>query len=79
MPDRLEVDEKYTVIGLESGSLRVERYGEPWRNLVGDKLVLVLAQELLEAREKIRDLEGDAASARSDAGWAQFADRQGGA
>lgn len=53
----LEVaDGKYTIVGIEDGKLHALRHGEPWRDLVGDKLVLSLAQELLEAREALREM-----------------------
>lgn len=49
-------DGKYTVIQEADGRLHALRYGEPWkRDLVGDKLVLCLAQELAEAREDLTD------------------------
>lgn len=41
---------KYTLPLDDSGRLIALRYGEPWRDLVGDKLVLALAQEV----EKLR-------------------------
>lgn len=44
---------KYTVIQDERGHLKALRYGEPWRDLVGDNLVLALAQEVQELREAI--------------------------
>jgi hypothetical protein len=45
---------KYEVTGIETGHLKALRYGEPWRDLVGDKLVLALCHRIqhLEAVEK---------------------------
>lgn len=37
---------KYTVVMEQDGRLHALRYGEEWRDLVGDKLVLALAQEV---------------------------------
>lgn len=51
-------DGKYTIINeLENGGgLRALRYGEEWRNLEGDNLVLSLFQELEEAKEEVERL-----------------------
>jgi hypothetical protein len=43
-------DGKYAITGIETGRLEALRNGEPWRELVGDKLVLCLAQEIQELR-----------------------------
>lgn len=43
-------DGKYCVRFTQDSLLVAERYGEPWRDLVGDKLVYCLASELIEAR-----------------------------
>lgn len=43
-------DGKYTVIQYDDGRLCALRYGEPWRDLTGDKLVLALAQEVERLR-----------------------------
>ena len=42
---------KYTVELSESGEFHTLRFGEPWRDLTGDKLVLALFQ-------RVRQLEG---------------------
>jgi hypothetical protein len=48
---RVELEEgKYTVVQFENGAAVALRYGEPWRTLTGDKLVLALAQEVAELR-----------------------------
>ena len=63
-PEHITVhDGKYTLI-MDPGNLRALRYGEPWRNLVGDGFVMALGHEILELREKVATLE---AQAREDA------------
>ena len=44
---------KYAITGIETGRLEALRHGEPWQELVGDKLVLSLAQEIRELREQL--------------------------
>lgn len=39
-------DGKYTVVHDNGANLRALRYGQPWRDLVGDGLVLAMAQEI---------------------------------
>lgn len=46
-------DGKYTVRAKNGEGLHALRYGEPWRDLVGDGLVLALAQEINELRKQI--------------------------
>lgn len=46
-------DGKYTVIQESDGGLHALRYGEHWRNCVGDGLILALAQDLDDARSKL--------------------------
>lgn len=49
---------KYTIQADGDGRLRALRYGQPWRELTGDGMVLALAQEierLREALERLRD------------------------
>ena len=56
---RLDIDGKYTVV-FEDSKLSALRYGEVWRSLVGDNLVLALALELQDARleiEQLREVE----------------------
>lgn len=57
-------DGKYTVIQEANGRLRALRYGEPWParddSLIGDNLVLALAQEVQALREKIDEMKADA-------------------
>jgi hypothetical protein len=46
---RIELDGKYTII-FEQQPFRFEalRYGQSWRDLTGDKLVLAMAQRIHE-------------------------------
>lgn len=46
---------KYTVVQDHKGALRALRYGEEWRDCVGDGLILGLAQEVEELRQKIEE------------------------
>jgi hypothetical protein len=51
-------DGKYTVIyDFDTGQSECLRYGEPWRDLCGDKMVLALFDEIVELREKVEQLE----------------------
>ncbi len=49
--------DKYTVIQEVDGRLHALRYGLPWRELSGDKLVLSLAQEIERLREALHHWE----------------------
>ena len=65
-------DGKYTVIQAPTGTTRVLRYGEEWRDVTGDNVIGGLAWELQEARERIKRLEeaGDAlCAAAAFMGW----------
>lgn len=47
-------DDKYTIIeDLENGRFEALRYGEEWRNLIGDNLILSLVQKVQELEEQI--------------------------
>jgi len=50
-------DGKYTVTHDNGANLKSLRYGEEWRDLVGDGLVLALVQEIERLQEKIEDIE----------------------
>lgn len=58
-------DGKYTIIyDFATGQSECLRYGQPWRQLVGDKMVLAcfdeivrLSAELAKEREKVKELE----------------------
>lgn len=45
-------DGKYTLVNDDKG-FRALRYGEEWRSLVGDKMILSLCQEILKLREAV--------------------------
>lgn len=65
-------DGKYTVIQAPTGTTRVLRYGEEWRDVTGDNVIGGLAWELQEARDRIKRLEeaGDAlCAAAAFMGW----------
>jgi hypothetical protein len=49
-------DKKYTVVQKKDGHIHALRYGEKWRDCVGDNLVLTLAQDLQSTREKLFSL-----------------------
>ena len=50
-------DGKYTVIHRNGRSLRALRYGEAWRDLPGDGLVLALVQEIEALKAEIAKLK----------------------
>ena len=50
-------DGKYTVIQAPTGTTRVLRYGEEWRDVTGDNVIGGLAWELQAARDRIKRLE----------------------
>lgn len=50
-----KIDNKYTVIQDKNGKLYALRYGEQWRECVGDNLILRLAQEVVSLREIINN------------------------
>ena len=54
-------DGKYTYIRHEDYRQEALRYGEPWRDLVGDNFVWAMADELTAANEriKVRNTEND--------------------
>jgi hypothetical protein len=84
--ERLRVtvyDGKYTVVQSANGGLHALRYGEPWRDCVGDGLILALAQavEALRAGTEGAQAVDDALAVAWEAhvqrrwgGWTSFAD-----
>jgi hypothetical protein len=57
---RVDVENgKYTVVFEEDGRLHVLRYGEKWRDCIGDKLILALAQEIETLREQLKETHAD--------------------
>ena len=49
------LDGKYTVIHNNGNNFKALRYGEEWRDLAGDGLVLALVQRIEELEEKLED------------------------
>lgn len=50
-------DRRYTVVMMESGKLKALRYGEEWRDCVGDNLIYWLACKIDELREEIKPID----------------------
>ena len=48
-------DGKYEVLHENGAGLRALRYGEPWRDLTGDGLVLALVQRIEELEEAAQE------------------------
>jgi len=47
-------DGKYTIVFREStGELSALRYGEPWRDLCGDGIVLAMLQEIENLKQEL--------------------------
>lgn len=57
-PTRIDLcDGKYTLIyDLSTGQSECLRHGEPWRQLVGDKMVLACFDEIVELRQQRDEL-----------------------
>ena len=52
-------DGKYTIIyDLKTGQSECLRYGEKWRDLYGDKMVLAMFDTIVELRERAAEVEG---------------------
>lgn len=60
MPHKITLDNgKYTIVYDETNSFpeKILRYGEEWRNVVGDNLIYWLCNEIMSLRNsKINDL-----------------------
>lgn len=59
MSKTIELDnEKYTIVYDETNSFpeKCLRYGEKWRNLVGDNLMFWLCQRIEELEEELDDV-----------------------
>ena len=58
-PTRIDVcDGKYTIIyDFETGQSECLRYGEKWRDLCGDKMVLAMFDTIVELRERAAEVE----------------------
>lgn len=50
---KITINDKYAVVHDNGMGLRAERYGEPWRDLTGDGLVLAMAQEIEDLRARL--------------------------
>lgn len=64
-PTRVDVcDGKYTIIyDLKTGQSECLRYGEKWRSLTGDKMVLAMFDEIVALREEVAKLKAEPAPA----------------
>jgi hypothetical protein len=52
-------DGKYTVVyDFNTGRSECLRYGEQWRDLVGDKMVLAMFDEIVELRKRLNSQTG---------------------
>ena len=58
-PTQIDVcDGKYTIIyDFETGQSEALRYGEKWRDLCGDKMVLAMFDTIVELRERVAEVE----------------------
>ena len=55
---RIELDDgKYTVVHDSGAGLHALRYGEHWRDMTGDGLVLAMAQEIEDLRRRIAPVQ----------------------
>lgn len=50
-------DGKYTIVMPETGGLHCLRYGEEWRSLTGDGMVLAMAYEIDDLRDALRRIQ----------------------
>lgn len=68
-PTRLDFcDGKYTVIyDFSTGQSECLRYGQPWRQLVGDKMVLAMFDRVVELQAENAALKAELAAAQKDA------------
>lgn len=68
-PTRLDFcDGKYTVIyDFSTGQSECLRYGQPWRQLVGDKMVLAMFDRVVELQAENAALKAELAAAKKDA------------
>lgn len=61
----IRINEKYTVLHEHGTNLRATRYDEPWRDLVGDGLVLAMAQLIEDMAQEIVKLQKQLAVIKS--------------
>lgn len=63
----LKIDNKYTIIeDLKNGIFKATRYGEEWRNLVGDNLILSMAYKIEELQRELDNQQEELDSWRRD-------------
>ena len=55
---------KYTVVQEDDGTVCVQRFGEDWRGVTGDKLILTLAYEIDKLREQLKGVSSKEERAR---------------
>jgi len=63
MSDMIRVsicDGKYTIVQDATGRTSVLRNGEPWRDAVGDGVILGAAYEIEKLRKRVGELEKEA-------------------
>ena len=67
-PTRLDIcDGKYTlIIDTDTGRAECLRYEEKWRDLAGDKMVLALFDELVDARARAEAARAEAEALRAE-------------
>ena len=56
-------DGKYTITFDDAGKLTATRYGCEWRDMCGDGMILAMLQEIDDLKNKIEQMEQDAAGA----------------
>lgn len=54
-PDLVLDDGKYTLTYKQGEGVKALRYGEPWRDFLGDSLILTLFYTLAEARDLLKE------------------------
>jgi hypothetical protein len=56
----LKIDNKYTIVeDLRNGVFKATRYGEEWRNLVGDNLILAMVSKIEEMEKELEAWRND--------------------
>lgn len=52
---RIDLDNKYTILFKPGTQFEALRYGEKWRSLVGDGLILALCHEIIRLEEELNE------------------------
>lgn len=60
------IDRKYVVVLSAEGELMAQRYGQPWRDCIGDQLILTLAQDIETLRGRLHKAEAENARLRHE-------------